>query len=145
MAFFFKDLIVWQEAKSLAVDIYDLSDRFPRREMFGLTSQIRRAAVSVPSNIAEGQGRLTRGEFLQFLGHARGSLTEVVTQLEICADRKYISAQELKAAETKAFNVLRLLNALMDSLREKRIPETRTTNPQSSSTQKINSATKRSS
>lgn len=119
MAFFFKDLIVWQEAKSLAVDVYDLSDRFPRREIFGLTSQIRRAAVSVPSNIAEGQGRLTKGEFLQFLGHARGSLTELVTQLEICADRKYITATDLKSVEIKAFNVMRLINALMESLREK--------------------------
>jgi four helix bundle protein len=119
MAFFFKDLIVWREAKSLAVDVYDLSDRFPRREIFGITSQIRRAAVSVPSNIAEGQGRLTKGEFLQFLGHARGSLTELVTQLEICAEREYISATELKSVETKAFNVLRLLNALMESLRTK--------------------------
>ena len=119
MAFFFKDLIVWQEAKSLAVDVYDLSDRFPRREIFGLTSQIRRAAVSVTSNIAEGQGRLTKGEFLQFLGHARGSLTELVTQLEICADRKYITAADLKSVEIKAFNVMRLLNALMESLREK--------------------------
>jgi four helix bundle protein len=119
MAFFFKDLIVWREAKSLAVDVYDLSDRFPRREIFGITSQIRRAAVSVPSNIAEGQGRLTKGEFLQFLEHARGSLTELVTQLEICAEREYISATELKSVETKAFNVLRLLNALMESLRTK--------------------------
>lgn len=119
MAFFFKDLVVWQEAKSLAVDIYDLSDRFPKREIFGITSQIRRAAVSVPSNIAEGQGRLTKGEFLQFLGHARGSLTELVTQLEISADRQYITPEELKATETKAFNVMRLLNALMESLREK--------------------------
>lgn len=124
MAFFFKDLVVWQEAKSLALDIYNLSDRFPRREIFGLTSQIRRAAVSVPCNIAEGQGRLTKGEFLQLLGHARGSLTEVVTQLEICADRKYISSEDLKTAENKAFNVMRLPNALMESLRQKSTPKT---------------------
>ena len=119
MAFFFKDLVVWQEAKSLAVEVYDLSDGFPRREIFGITSQIRSAAVSVPSNLAEGQGRLTKGEFLQFLGHARGSLIELVTQLKICADRKYVSSADLKAIETKAFNVLRFLNALMESLRIK--------------------------
>lgn len=103
----------------MAVDVYNLSDFCPKREIFGITSQIRRAAVSVPSNIAEGQRRLTKGEFLPFLGHARGSLTELVTQLEICADRKYISSADLKSVETKAFNVLRLLNALMESLRAK--------------------------
>jgi four helix bundle protein len=119
MAFFFKDLVVWQEAKSLACAVYDVSDRFPRREIFGLTSQLRRAAVSIPSNIAEGQGRLTKGEFLQFLGHARGSLIEVVTQPEICAHRKYLTSSELKALEQKAFNVLRLLNGLVESLRDK--------------------------
>ena|SRR5437868_6733165 len=118
-AFFFKDLIVWQEAKSLACDVYDASDHFPQREIFGMTSQLRRAAVSVPSDIAERQGRLTKGEFLQFLGHARRSLIEVVTQLEICAHRKYLTGAELKALELKAFNALRLLNALLDSLRTK--------------------------
>lgn len=90
MAFFFKDLVVWQEAKSLVVEVHDLSDGLPRREIFGITSQLRRAAVSVPSNIAEGQGRLTKGEFLQFLGHARGSLIELGTQLEIlCGPKIY--------------------------------------------------------
>lgn len=105
MAFFFKDPVVWQEAKSLACDVYEVSDRFPKSEVFGITSQLRRAAVSVASNIAEDQGRLTKGEFLQFLGHARGSLLELVTQLEICADRKYLNSSELKALESKAFNV----------------------------------------
>jgi four helix bundle protein len=119
MGFFFKDLVVWQEAMSLANDVYNLSDKFPKREVFGLTSQIRRAVVSVPSNIAEGQGRLTRGEFLQFLGHARGSLAEVMTQLEICAKRGHITATDLKRVQTKAFNVLRLLNALIESLQKK--------------------------
>ncbi|MBV9436965.1 MAG: four helix bundle protein [Acidobacteria bacterium] len=119
MAFFFKDLVVWQEAKALAGEVYDLSDKFPRREIFGITAQIRRAAVSVPSNIAEGQGRLTKGEFLHFLGNARGSLTELVTQLEICADRQYISVAELRQVEIRAFNVLRLLNGLMESLQGK--------------------------
>lgn len=87
MAFFFKDLVVWQEAKSLTGDIYEVSRKFPKDELFAMTSQLRRAAVSIPSNIAEGQGRLTKGEFLHFLGNARGSLLELVTQLEICADR----------------------------------------------------------
>ena len=118
MSAFFKKLVVWQEAKSFALDIYNLSDSFPRHEIYGMTSQLRRAAVSVASNIAEGQGRLTKGEFAQFLGHARGSLLEALTQLEIAADRKYLEKNQLAELETKAFHVLRLLNALIDSLRK---------------------------
>jgi four helix bundle protein len=68
----FRDLIVWQRAMQLTVAIYRLTQKFPREEIYGLTSQIRCAAVSVPSNIAEGQGRLSTGEFRQFLGIARG-------------------------------------------------------------------------
>jgi four helix bundle protein len=83
MSHSYKDLIVWREAKSLASTVYRATEGFPKREWYGITSQIRRAAVSVPSNIAEGQGRLTKGEFVQFLGHARGSLQEMRTQLEI--------------------------------------------------------------
>jgi four helix bundle protein len=118
MSHFFKDLLVWQEAKALTVEIYRISEQFPKRESFGLTSQLQRAAVSVPSNIAEGQGRLTKGEFLNFLSHARGSLLELITQLEVAEELKYIDSDQLKIIETKAFNVLRLLNALIDSLRE---------------------------
>ena len=83
-----------------------------------MTSQIRRAAISIPSNIAEGQGRLTKGEFLQFLGHSRGSLLETVTQLETAAGRKYLNEERLSAIEQKAFRLLRLLNALIESLHD---------------------------
>lgn len=117
MSYFFKDLVVWQEAKAFALEIYDISDLFPKQEVYGMSSQIRRAAVSVASNIAEGQGRLTKGEFIQFLGHARGSLLETVTQLEIAAGRKYLTEERLSDIEQKAFQLLRLLNALIDSLR----------------------------
>jgi four helix bundle protein len=72
MSYFFKDLVVWQEAKTFALAVYDISDLFPRREIYGMTSQIRRAAVSVPSNIAEGQGRLTKGDSSSFLGTPAG-------------------------------------------------------------------------
>ena len=83
MSHSYRDLIVWQEAKTLAVEVYRCSEAFPKHEIYGLTSQIRRSAVSIVSNIAEGQGRLTKGEFIQFLGHSRGSLLELLTQLEI--------------------------------------------------------------
>ena len=79
MARSYRDLLVWQKAKALAVQIYHATEQFPKAETYGLTSQIRRAAVSVASNIAEGQGRLTPGEFLHFLGQARGSLLELDT------------------------------------------------------------------
>ncbi|PYX33896.1 MAG: four helix bundle protein, partial [Acidobacteria bacterium] len=82
----YKDLIVWQKAKMLAGNIYRTTETFPRNEVYGLTSQLRRAAVSVASNIAEGQGRLTKGEFQQFLGHSRGSLLELETQLSIATE-----------------------------------------------------------
>jgi four helix bundle protein len=79
----YRELLVWQKAKSLAVHTYDATANFPTTEMYGLTSQIRRASVSVASNIAEGQGRLTPGDFRHFLGQARGSLLEAETQLAI--------------------------------------------------------------
>jgi four helix bundle protein len=79
----FKDLIVWQRAVQLSLSIYKLTASFPANEQFGLTNQLRRASVSIASNIAEGYGRSSKGEYLQFLGHARGSNCEVQTQLVI--------------------------------------------------------------
>ena len=79
----YKDLIAWQKAMTLVADIYEATRPFPREELFGLTSQLRRAAVSVPSNIAEGYARNSRNEFRHFLGQARGSLAEIETQVEI--------------------------------------------------------------
>lgn len=77
----YSDLIVWQKAMDLVVHVYEVTESFPQREVFGLTNQVRRAAVSIPSNIAEGQGRGTTKDFLHFLAIARGSLQEVETQL----------------------------------------------------------------
>lgn len=79
----FRDLSVWQRSIQLTFEIYKLTDEFPRSERYRLADQIRRASVSVASNIAEGYGRATRGEYVQFLGHARGSVSEVETQLVI--------------------------------------------------------------
>ena len=83
MAHSFRDLVVWQRSMQLTVAIYRLTQAFPREEMYGLTSQIRRAAVSLPSNIEEGHGTLNTAEFRQFLGIARASNFELQTQLEI--------------------------------------------------------------
>jgi four helix bundle protein len=77
----FKDLVVWQRAVQLSIEIYRLTASFPRSEQFGLVNQMRRASVSIASNIAEGYGRSTKGEYRQFLGHARGSNCELQTQL----------------------------------------------------------------
>ena len=119
MAHSYKDLIVWREAKSLACAVYQVTETFPKREWYGITSQIRRAAVSVPSNIAEGQGRLTKGEFVQFLGHARGSLQEMRTQLEIAVDLDYLSTAELQKLDSQAEQISRMLNGLIDSMKLK--------------------------
>src|SRR2546430_3734046 len=85
----FHDLLIWQKAIDLSDSIYDLTRAFPKDEMYGLTSQLRRSAVSVASNIAEGEGRLTRGERRQALSQARGSLYELETQLIIASRRAY--------------------------------------------------------
>ena len=119
MSHSYKDLIVWQKSKSFASEVYRVTLAFPKCELYGLTSQLRRAAVSVPSNIAEGQGRLTRGEFQQFLGHARGSLLEVETQLAIAVDLNYLSSDDYKVLEQQIAEVSRLLNGLLESLRTK--------------------------
>src|SRR5512138_1747723 len=86
----YRDLIAWQKAVRFVVLIYQITALFPKDERFGLISQLRRAAVSIASNIAEGRGRLTPGEFRQMLGNARGSLLEVETQLHIAAELDFL-------------------------------------------------------
>src|SRR5664279_4804108 len=90
----YQDLIAWQKAISLVTEIYTITAQFPGQEIYGLTSQLRRASVSIPSNIAEGRGRVTKREFIQFLGHARGSLCEVQTQIFIAHRLAYISQEQ---------------------------------------------------
>jgi four helix bundle protein len=97
--------------------VYKLTESFPREERFGLTSQLRRASVSVASNIAEGYGRSTRGEYIQFLGHARGSSCELQTQLVIAARLNMGLEGDLKRTEELSNEVARMLVALMQSLR----------------------------
>ena len=112
----YQDLVVWQKSMSLAKAVYQLTKTFPDDERFGLTSQLRRAAVSIPSNIAEGQGRLTTGEFKQFLGTARGSVFEVETQMLLASEFNYIDAAVLQSALELSGEVSRMLNGLIKSL-----------------------------
>ena len=114
----FRDLQVWQRAIRLTVVIYRLTKGFPREELYGLSSQIRRSAVSVPSNIAEGQGRLTVGEFKQFLGIARGSNYEVQTQLEIARSLEFGDSTLIDEAENLSHEVGKMIYAVLESLRE---------------------------
>jgi len=100
----------------LTVAIYTLTQGFPREEQFGLTSQIRRSVVSIPSNIAEGQGRINAGEFRQFPGIARGSTCEVQTQLEIARALNFGDAKLIDGAEALSIEVRKMLFGLLDSL-----------------------------
>ena len=115
----FRDLSVWQRAVQLTVEIYKLTGDFPSSERFGLTNQLRRASVSVASNIAEGYGRSTKGEYVQFLGHARGSVSEVETQLVIARALDFGAKQKLDSAESLCSEVGRMLRAMMKSLQSK--------------------------
>jgi len=112
----YTDLIVWQKAMELARSVYKLSSKLPRNETHGLLSQMRRAGVSVPSNIAEGYGRLTDLQFRVFLGNARGSLYELQTQLRLAGDLNYIEANQVNELLEQSSVVGRLINALVASL-----------------------------
>jgi len=112
----FVDLAVWQAAMELAKEVYRATSEFPVEERFGLTAQMRRAAVSIPSNIAEGQGRRTRGEFLQFLGTARGSLYELRTQLTLSRDLGFLAEAHEVTLKGHVVKTGQLLNGLIRSL-----------------------------
>ena len=111
----FRDLTVWQRAIEMSLQVYKLTAGFPDSERFGLTNQLRRASVSVASNIAEGYGRSTRGEYVQFLGHARGSNSEIETQLVIANSLGFGQKDVMTVAENLCNEVGRMLGALMKS------------------------------
>ena len=117
MAKSYRDLIAWQKAIQLVTDIYKATRQFPKEEIYGLTSQIRRAAVSVPSNIAEGQARLSKLEFKNFLSHARSSLVEVETQLLIARNLGYLSEPAAGQLLEQTTEVARILNGLLNTVR----------------------------
>jgi four helix bundle protein len=113
----YADLIAWQKGMTLALSVYRLSGGMPREEQFGLTSQMRRAAVAIPSNIAEGEGRRTDGEFLNHLSVAHGSVRELETQLILSERLKFLDAQSVRTVLDEAAEVGRLVNGLANSLK----------------------------
>ena len=111
----YRNLVVWQKAMELAKKVYLVTRNFPEEEIYALTSQVRRSAVSVPGNIAEGKGRGTGKEFIQFLRIALGSLYELQTQLELSMRIGYITTAQLNPIDSLALEVEKMLNSLITS------------------------------
>src|SRR5262245_20168224 len=118
----YQDLIAWQKAMDLVMATYKATARFPREEIYGLTAQVRRAVVSVPSNIAEGEGRRTRKEFLRFLSIAHGSLREVETQILVAERLGYIESEYRSDLIRAASEVGRLITGLYNKLQDRPTP-----------------------
>jgi len=114
----YKKLEVWQESVSLVTEIYVLTNNFPEREKFGLTNQINRSAISIPSNIAEGAGRISKNEFVQFLGYAIASSYELETQMIIACNLKFISIEQKDRIIDKMNMIQRKLHGLIKSLKK---------------------------
>jgi four helix bundle protein len=114
----YQDLEVWQRAVELAIESYRVTRRLPSREMYGLTSQIQRAAVSIPANIAEGHGRASRGDYVRHLTIANGSLRELETHLVLVERLDYAGSTELERARTLVTRVGQMLVALLRRLRK---------------------------
>ncbi len=112
----YRDLVVWKKSMTLVLDVYRSTQAFPKPETYGLVAQLRRAAVSIPSNIAEGQARLSTAEFKQSLGHARGSLMEVETQILISQELGYLERDQSENLLSASAEVGRILNGLLNSL-----------------------------
>ncbi len=112
----FKDLIVWQKSMDLVVEVYHLVKKLPKEELFVLSDQMRRAAISIPSNIAEGQGRNSSKEFVQFLAIAKGSKTELETQLLLCVKIKYLNSSDIETAINLINEIGKMLNVLQKTI-----------------------------
>ncbi len=113
----YKDFIVWQKAMDLVVEVYRLTKTLPKYETYGLSDQMRRAAVSIPSNIAEGQGRNSTSEFIRFLNIARGSHSELDTQLQICVRLGYANETNIKTALNLSKEIGKMLSSLIRKLK----------------------------
>ena len=114
----YKELIVWQKAVELSVAVYTLTDHYPKEEIYGLTSQMRRSAVSISSNIAEGRYRGTKKDFCQFLRIAFGSGAELETQIEISKRLQRTLSLDYKTADSLLAEVMRMLNAMIEKLQQ---------------------------
>jgi four helix bundle protein len=112
----YRELIVWQDAIKIAKQVYELTGKFPKQETYALADQLRRAAVSVPSNIAEGQARKSPGDFKRFLHIALGSLAEVDTQLVLAQEFGYLSKEDVDVMDEQIQNLRKKLYALINSL-----------------------------
>jgi four helix bundle protein len=112
----YQPLIAWQKGMDFAVEIYRATDAFPKQELYGIVSQLRRASVSIPSDIAEGQGRRSTGEFRQFLGNARGSLLETETQILLAQRLEYLPPSAAECLLKRTAELGKILNGLMTSL-----------------------------
>ena len=117
----YRDLLVWQKGIGLVTLLYEISREFPADERFGLTSQIRRAAVSVPSNIAEGQARFSTREFVHFISHAEGSIAEIDTQLVIALELDFCKAAKVKPAFDAIVELRKMLNSLRRKLQDREL------------------------
>jgi four helix bundle protein len=113
----YRKLIIWQKAHQFILDVYKMTLNFPKEEMFGLTSQLRRAAVSVAANIVEGQAQNTKLQYLQFLNHSNGSLAEVEYYIELAQDLGYLAADMYEKLENQRREIGFLLYQLMNSLK----------------------------
>ena len=113
----FKELLVWQKSINFVTEIYELTNDFPKNEMYGLTSQIRRASISIPSNIAEGNSRRSVADYLQFLKIARGSCAEVETQLIIAQNLKFLNEEHYLKLNRDIIEISKMLNGLINSLK----------------------------
>lgn len=113
----YKELLVWQKSMTLVTNVYSMVKNFPKEEQYGLTSQIKRCAVSIPSNIAEGLGRFSRKDYIRFLGTSRGSLFELETQTLISKNLKFINNSE--DIDSSITEISKMLNSLIKKLEEK--------------------------
>ncbi|MBO9584074.1 MAG: four helix bundle protein [Flavobacterium sp.] len=116
----FRDLLIWQKSMNLVTEVYQITNSFPKEEIYGLSSQIRRSSISIPSNIAEGYGRNGNTELLRFLNISISSLFEMQTQLEISFNLKYITEYQFSKINGESRELERMLSAFIKKLKERR-------------------------